>query len=369
MSRRRSAVVAFCLLPLFLTGCGDSSVAPDPRLQAPLVRVATVQESTDISRSFTGTVAARIQSDLGFRVSGKVLERLVDTGQSVRQGQPLMRIDPVDLGLQAKAQQDAVTAAQAVARQAVDDEARYRNLVATGAVSASTYAQIKAAADSAKAQLSAAQAQANVARNATSYAVLLADADGVVVETLAEPGQVVSAGQPVVRLARAGQREAIVHLPETLRPAVGSVAQATLYGSSLGAVPAKLRLLSNAADPVTRTFEARYVLEGAMASAPLGATVSLQIAYGAASAQALQIPMGALYDPGTGTGVWTISGKPLKVSWQPVQVLALHDDVVRITGNLKAGEQVVALGAHLLHDGDQVRLSETLDTRVVGSQP
>lgn len=369
MSRRRPAAIALCLLPLVLTGCGDSSVVHDPRTQAPLVRVATVQDSSDISRSFTGTVAARVQSDLGFRVSGKVLERLVDTGQSVKQGQPLMRIDPVDLSLQAKAQQEAVVAAQALARQAVDDEARYRNLVATGAVSASTYAQIKAAADSAKAQLSAAQAQANVARNATSYAVLLADSDGVVVETLAEPGQVVSAGQPVVRLARAGLREATVHLPETLRPAVGSTAQATLYGSSLGVVPAKLRLLSNAADPVTRTFEARYVLEGAMASAPLGATVSLQIAYDAASTQALQIPMGALYDPGTGSGVWTISGKPLKVSWQPVQVLALHDDVVRITGNLKAGEQVVALGAHLLHDGDQVRLNETLGAKVAGSQP
>ena len=211
--------------------CGDSSAQKDPRNKPPLVRGAAVEQASESARSFTGVVVARIQSDLGFRVSGKVLERLVDTGETVRRGQPLMRLDPVDLQLQARAQQEAVASARARAKQTADDEARYRGLVAAGAVSASTYDQIRAAADSARAQLSAAQAQAEVARNATGYAALLADADGVVMETLAEPGQVVSAGQAVVRLARAGQREAIVHLPETLRPAPGSTAQAALYGS------------------------------------------------------------------------------------------------------------------------------------------
>ena len=222
-------------------------------------------------------VVARTQSDLGFRVQGKILERFVDTGQSVKRGQPLMRLDPADLKLQAVAQQQAVDAARARARKAISDEARYRGLVGAGAVSASEYDQIKAAADSSKADLSAAQAQANVAQNATGYAVLLADSDGVVMETLAEPGQVVSAGQAVIRLARAGQREALVQLPETLRPAIGSEALATRYGDETQPVAAKLRLLSDAADATTRTFEARYVLEGPLASAPLGATVTLHI--------------------------------------------------------------------------------------------
>jgi multidrug efflux pump subunit AcrA (membrane-fusion protein) len=119
-------------------------------------------------------VVARTQSDLGFRVQGKILERFVDTGQTVKRGQPLMRLDPADLKLQAVAQQQAVDAARARARKAISDEARYRGLVGAGAVSASEYDQIKAA-DSAKADLSAAQAQANVAQNATGYAVLLAD--------------------------------------------------------------------------------------------------------------------------------------------------------------------------------------------------
>ncbi|ROM69947.1 efflux transporter periplasmic adaptor subunit [Pseudomonas brassicacearum] len=368
MLRLRPTSIAACLLPLVLTGCGDSSTAEDPRTLAPLVRVSEVRSSFDSSRSFTGVVAARVQSDLGFRVSGKVLERLVDAGQSVKKGQALMRLDPVDLGLQARAQQEAVTAARARAKQTADDEARYRELVAAGAISASGYDQIKAAADTAKAQLSAAEAQADVARNASGYAVLLADVDGVVMETLAEPGQVVSPGQPVVRLARAGQREAVVQLPETLRPAPGSSAQATLYGNTSGAVTAKLRLLSDSADRVTRTFEARYVLEGTLANAPLGSTVTLRIAEGAAQGPVLQVPIAALFDPGNGTGVWVIDGEPAKVTWRPVQVLGLSDDAARVSGDLKVGGRIVGLGAHLLRDGEAVRLIQHDDVKVAGGR-
>ncbi|CAN7412231.1 efflux RND transporter periplasmic adaptor subunit [Pseudomonas sp. GL-B-26] len=369
MRRLRPFPIAACLLPLVLTACGDSSIAEDPRTHAPLVRSAAVQASSDVSRSFTGVVAARVQGDLGFRVSGKVLERLVDTGQTVKRGQPLMRLDPIDLGLQARAQQESVTAARARAKQTADDEARYRSLVAAGAISASAYDQIKAAADTAKAQLSAAEAQADVARNASGYAVLFADSDGVVVETLAEPGQVVSPGQPVVRLARAGQREAIVHLPETLRPAAGSTAQATLYGNTTGAVTAKLRLLSDSADRMTRTFEARYVLEGALANAPIGSTVTLRIAESTTQGQGLQVPIAAVYDPGQGAGVWVIAGTPAKVAWRPVQVLGLSDDSARVAGDLKVGEPIVALGAHLLREGEEVRLPQQDDAKVAGGRP
>lgn len=369
MRRLRPFPFAVFLLPLVLTACGDSSTAEDPRTLAPVVRSVAVQASSDTSRSFTGVVAARVQGDLGFRVSGKVLERLVDTGQTVKRGQPLMRLDPIDLGLQARAQQESVMAARARAKQTADDEARYRDLVGAGAISASAYDQIKAAADSAKAQLSAAEAQSDVARNASGYAVLSADSDGVVVETLAEPGQVVSPGQPVLRLARAGQREAIVHLPETLRPAAGSTAQATLYGNITGAVTAKLRLLSDSADRMTRTFEARYVLEGALANAPIGSTVTLRIAEGAAQGQTMQVPIAAVYDPGKGTGLWVIAGTPAKVVWRPVQVLGLSDDFALVAGDLKVGEQIVALGAHLLREGDEVRLPQLDDATAGGSRP
>lgn len=367
--RLKSLLLVGSVLPVLLTACGDPAPSDDPRTQPPLVRTATVARSVESGRSFSGVVVARTQSDLGFRVSGKVLERLVDTGQTVKRGQPLMRLDPVDLQLQARAQQEAVVSATARARQTAQDEARYRRLVDAGAVSASTYDQNKAAADAARAQLSAAQAQADVARNATGYALLVADADGVVVQTLAEPGQVVSAGQAVVRLARAGQREAMVYLPETLRPAPGSTAQATLYGSQGAAVPASLRLLSEAADATTRTYEARYVLQGALAQAPLGATITLDIANGQASVAALQVPIAAVYDPGSGPGVWVIAGEPARVAWRAVQVLGVGDDSARVTGQLEVGEQVVALGAHLLHDGESVRREQADAKRVAGSQP
>lgn len=357
--RRRSLLLVTLIgvMPIVLVACGEQAPT-DPRTDAPLVRVAVTQSAAPASRSFTGIVAARIQSDLGFRVSGKVLERLVDTGQTVKRGQVLLRLDPVDLKLAAHAQREVVAAARARAKQTSEDESRYRALRGTGAVSASAYDQYRAAADAARAQLSAAEAQAEVARNATRYAELLADADGIVMETLVEPGQVVSAGQAVVRVAHAGPREAVVQLPETLRPAVGSSARATLFGKDNISVVTNLRQLSDVADRLTRTFEARYVLEGELAHAPLGTTITVQIANGQAEVQNdLQIPVGALYDAGKGAGVWVVQGDPARVSWRPVMVLSLDDEHARITGPLKQGDQLVALGAHLLREGQQVRVA------------
>jgi len=350
-----SFVVIVSLLPFTVAACHNATASIDPRTQTPLVRVATVQSSIQGERSFTGVVAARVQSDLGFRVPGKVLERLVDTGQTVRRGQALLRIDPSDLRLATRAHEEAVAAATARARQTAEDEARYRDLVPRGAVSASAYDRVKAAAESAKAELNAATAQADVARNETSYALLLADADGVVVDTLAEPGQVVSAGQVVVRVAHAGRREAVIELPETLRPRIGSNGQATLYGSGLSGV-AKLRQLSDAANRQTRTFEARYVLDGRLADAPLGSTISIHIPNGL-SAPALQVPIGAVFDAGKGPGVWLVEGTTPRVTWRAVQVVGLGDDAASVVGDLDAGDRVVALGAHLLREGEHVRLT------------
>src|SRR5438093_13176897 len=249
MSQRRKIpfLVVVGVLPFALAACNVATSSIDPRTQSPLVRVATVESSAPAERSFSGIVAARVQSDLGFRVPGKVLERLVDTGQTVKRGQPLVRVDPTDLRLATRAQEEAVAAAKARAHQTSADEARHRDLVSAGAVSKSAYDKVKAAAESARAELSAAEAQADVARNATGYAVLLADGDGVVVETLAEPGQVVAAGQVVVRVAHAGRREAVIELPETLRPAIGSTGRAALYGTGLNG-SAKHRQLSDAAN-------------------------------------------------------------------------------------------------------------------------
>jgi len=351
------SAIASVLLPLLLAACNDATPATDPRTQPPVVRVGTVATSMQAERSFTGIVAARVQSDLAFRVPGKVLERLVDSGQTVERGQPLMRIDPTDLRLALRAREEAVAAAKALAHQTAEDEMRDRNLVSARAVSASAYDRSKAAAEAARAELNAAQAQANVARNEASYAVLFADADGIVVETLAEPGQVVAAGQIVARVAHAGRREAIIELPETLRPLIGSTGRATLYGNAVTGT-AKLRQLSDAANRQTRTFEARYVLDEPLANAPLGATISIQIS-DSRSAPTLHVPIGAILDRGQGPGVWLIEGEAPSVTWRQVQIAALSDETASITGKFAAGDRVVALGAHLLHEGQQVRLATT----------
>jgi RND family efflux transporter MFP subunit len=255
-----------------------------------------------------------------------------------------------------RAHDEGVAAARARAQQTAEDEVRYRDLVSAGAVSASAYDKVKAGADAARAELNAAEAQAGVSRNETDYAVLFADADGVVVETLVEPGQVVAAGQIVVRVAHAGRREAVIELPETLRPAIGSTGVATLYGGGATGV-AKLRQLSEAANRQTRTFEARYVLEGRLADAPLGSTISVQLSDGR-SAPSLQVPIGAVFDPGSGPGIWLVEGETPRVTWRAVQIGGLSDEAASVAGNLAAGDRVVALGAHLLHEGEGVRLAQ-----------
>lgn len=336
-----------------LVGC--SKPAPDPRSGAQLVRVTEAKAVQQSGRDYTGVITARVTGDLGFQIGGKVIQRLVTAGQAVRRGQPLMKIDRTDFVLATDAQVGSVDSARARAVQAAADERRYRDLVSAGAVSASSYDQIKATADSTRAQLAAAQAQERAARNQASYAVLLADADGTVVETMAEPGQVVTAGQTVVRLAHAGPREAAISLPETVRPAIGSTALASVFNRS-GEDVARLRQLSDAADPQTRTFDARYVLSGAASVAPLGATVSIRIP-DRGSVGSMTVPLGALYDKGQGPGVWIVAGRPLRVTWRPVQVTALGEESATLAGGLRAGEHFVALGAHYLHEGQPVRIA------------
>ncbi|WP_314401858.1 efflux RND transporter periplasmic adaptor subunit [Stenotrophomonas rhizophila] len=356
--RRRFVLTAIsCVVPLFLAACGTSDDI-DPRTAPPIVRVAHVQPGAGNARTFTGTIAAKVQSDLAFRVGGKVTERLVETGQTVKRGDVLYRIDPNDLNLAAASQQQAVIAARAQSMQATADEARYRDLAAKGVVSRSSYDQIKAAADAAAATLRAAESQARVARNASHYTALVADADGVVMTISAEPGQVVAAGQVVARLARAGSREAVVQLPETLRPQIGSVALASSFGGS-GTIPARLRVLSESADPATRTFEARYTLEEGSTALPLGSTVTVELGGAAAASAGVEVPLGAVFDPGTGPGVWVIGGEPLKATWTPVAVKQLGDDKALVEGAFKASDRVAALGAHLLREGQVVRLADT----------
>jgi RND family efflux transporter MFP subunit len=339
---------------LIVGGCSKPAVK-DPRLQAPRVEVFKAEATGSNRKTFTGIVEVRVQSDLGFRVAGKILERSVDVGQRVKKGQILMRLDSVDLKLSVAAQQANVEAARAKYVQAKADESRFAVLVKSDFVSRQEYDHARAALDSAKAQLEAAEAQAKVSNNSSEYAVLLADADGVIVRTLSEPGQVVAAGQTVIQLAHDGPREALINLPEGVRPDLGTTASARLYGQGQ-MYQARLRQLSDAADPASRTFEARYVLEGEAASAPLGSTVTITLATKQTSGnQSVLVPVGAIYDRGSGPGVWIVDDKS-EVKFRSVKIASIGKEEVVVSRGVQAGEKVVALGAHLLHEGQVVNL-------------
>lgn len=261
--------------------------------------------------------------------------------------------------------------------------------MAVGVATEQAYDQYKAAADTARAELAAAQsevvaaqsqvvaaqaevkslqAEEKVAENEGSYSRLIADCDGTVVETIAEPGQVVTAGQTIVRLAHNGPREAAVNLPESLRPSIDSSAIAAVYGFG-GQARARLRQLSDSADPATRTFEARYVLQGNAASAPLGSTVTVSLNRPAQSKQqGISIPLTALIDEGHGPCVWLFDSSSSLVHLHPVKITSLGNENAFISdGSLNPGELLVAQGAHLLHENDKIR--SVLASSISGPAP
>jgi RND family efflux transporter MFP subunit len=341
------------LLILALAACSEPAVSP-----VPLAKVAwfIAEPATAEGISFTGVVHARTESNLGFRVAGKIVERLTDPGDVVHKGQPLMRLDSTDYVLASDAAHAAVTAAQARQTQAIAEEVRVRELLAAGAVSAQAYEQAKAAADTALAQTAEAQARARQADHQSDYAVLLADMDGVVMEVPVEPGQVVSAGDPVVKLASKGPREALVYIPENSLALAKHHATATLYSKVGGHFTATLRELSAVADPQTRTYLARYILEGDAASAPLGATVTIEL--DGPSTSQISIPVSALVDQhdDQGSGIWVIDMENSTVSFRPVEIALLGEEQAHLAHGLEPGERAVAFGGHLLKSGQKVEL-------------
>lgn len=335
-----------------LAGCSAESAVKN----VPLVRTMVVgSDKLSQGASYTGVVRARIESDLGFRVGGRIVERLVDPGQSVRRGQALFRLDAGDLVLSASAAASQVDAAKAAADRTSADLARLQGLVEAGAISATQYDAALSARDAAAATLAATRAQAAEAARQRGYATLHADADGIVTDVLAQPGQVVSAGVPIVRLAQHGPREAMIAVPETALAGLPRKANARLYASA-DLVPASLREVAGAADPATRTFAARYVLGGQGAKAPLGSTVSILVK--GPEHAAVEVPLAALYDPGSGPGVWIVR-RNRTVAFQRVDLLRMGDETALVEGRgLGIGVRFVSLGAHLLREGQAVRLAQ-----------
>jgi RND family efflux transporter MFP subunit len=319
------------------------------------VLIATVAPANRSTSTYTGVVAARTDSGLGFRVRGKIVERRVDPGDRVARGDTLLVLDVEDFELQLRAARNRLRAAESQLRQAQDDERRYRRLAAADAAAPRTYELASTSLDIAQAEAAAARAEASQIENRRNYSTLQADGDGVITEVLVERGQVVSEGQIVVRLAHDGAREAVIDIPETQLELARAAnrAHAFSFDNSRHVVDAALRELSAAADPVTRTFRARYVLADDGASFPIGSTVTVRLASDAAS-DLSRVPIGALHDPGDGVGVWRIEADR-RVRFAPVRVVELAQEHASVASGVAVGDAVVALGAHLLHEGDLVR--------------
>ncbi len=338
----------FFLLPFLLAACTE---APPPPAAPKLVRTLkvgvgdTALDGAD--RSYSGEVRARIETTLGFRVAGKLVERRVDVGAAVKAGQVLARLDPADAGLQ-------LTQAEAQRVLAEADLARYRDLKARNYISAS-------ALEARETTFKAAAAQAALAKNQAAYTTLVADRAGVIGQVLAEPGQVVSVGQAVFRLAPDGEREIAIALPEgeVAGFKLGQAATVTFWaGSGPAAKPisGRLREISPVADPVTRTFTARVSLRDADPLLPLGMTATVRFPTGAAGATRLIVPLTAISQKGNQPAVWIV-GADSTVKLQAVSVSAYTDSGAVVTGGLAGGEQIVAAGVNLLTAGEKVRVS------------
>ena len=338
----------FFLLPFLLAACSEAPLPPAAPKLVRTMKVGAGDTALDgPDRSYSGEVRARIETTLGFRVAGKIVERRVDVGAAVKAGQVLARLDAADAGLQA-------TQAEAQLALAAADLARYRDLKARNYISAS-------ALDARETTFKAAEAQAALAKNQTAYTTLVADRNGVIGQVLAEPGQVVSVGQAVFRLAPDGEREIAIALPEGELAGfkLGQAAEVSFWAASVPAarpLAGRLREVSPVADPATRTFAARVSLKDADPLLPLGMTATVRFPSGAPGATKLIVPLTAIFQQGNQPAVWIV-GADSTVKLQAVSLSAYTDSGAVVTGGLAGGEQIVVAGVNLLTAGEKVRVS------------
>jgi RND family efflux transporter MFP subunit len=366
----RYKIICFTVV-LALLGCNDKKTATDSKLQRPVIAMAVKYEPMTASRSFVGIVRPQIESDLAFRVSGKVAKRLVQAGDRVKAGQELAELDATDLYLQqqqAEAEVKAATSSKAQANAAYE---RGVSLRKQGWTTTADLDRLRAAFDEANGRATRSKQTLSLATNALGYAILLADSDGIVTATLIEAGQVVAAGSPVMRVAQTGAREVVVAIPETLIEGVSnSQARVSLWSAKDKIYKAVLRELSPSADSATRTYQAKFTIIDApsqlelgkielgkieLGKIELGMTATL-ILESAETSKIAKLPLSSLYNAGKGTSLWVVDVKTGALSLKPVDVAGYDAQNVLIKSGVEAGEMVVTLGVQKLDVGQKVRI-------------
>ncbi len=351
MRARRISILLFAVLGLVACGKGQ---APQEPVRA--VKVITVGESgSSADLEFSGEVRARIESSLGFRVAGKLLNRPAEIGQRVKAGTLLAQIDPQDYRASADAAAAQLVAAQTNRDVAGADFKRYQDLHAQGFISSAELQRREAAYISAQAQWKQAQAQSSVQGNQSSYTRLLADGAGIVTSVDANAGQVVASGQTVVRLALDGPRDVVFSVPEDRLAHVKAgdklKVRQWVDGQVLDAV---VRDVSASADSVTRTFIVKAALPKE-ASPVLGSTVTVSMALGS-TAKAIKLPTSALRLEAGSTSVWVLDPSTMTVKPQAIEVNTAEGNDAVVTAGLQNGDQVVLSGVHVLTAGQKVSI-------------
>jgi len=345
-------------MALLLAGCGEKQAQSTDKARP--VLVSTVHyEPGAADRSFVGTIRPRIETDIGFRVAGKIAKRLVEVGQTVEIGQALATLDEVDLKLQAEQAEAEYRASTGVLAQAAAAENRAKELRAKGWSTDAQLDQAKASADEARGRFNRAQRSVELTRNSLSYATLTADTRGVVTATLIDPGQVVAAGQAAIRVAWLAEKEAVVAIPETLiARAKDGVATVTLWSNPDKKYAARLREIAPNADPATRTYLAKFLLPEAGEDVALGMTATLTLS-DPTSDRVARLPLSALFNQGKGPSLYVVDATGA-VTLKPVTVKSYESKDVVIAGGVEEGAQVVALGVHKLDPADKVRVVSSL---------
>jgi len=342
------------LAPL-VVACSRPAPPPEP---VRAVRTTVVSATTPkVALEYAAEVRARTESQLGFRVGGKLLRRDAEVGAAVKAGQRLAQLDPQDLQLGQLGAQAALASAQAELAQAEADFRRFSELHDQGFISSADIERRETTLKAARAQAAQARAQAGVQDNQTAYALLAADAAGVVTEVQAEPGQVLSAGQPVLRLAHDGPRDVVFSVPEDKIPILESLPgrpgaiQVRVWGSE-ALLPGIVREVAAATDATTRTVRVKVDIGRAVVTLGQTATVLIDVPQ---TQTAIKLPMSALTEVGGATSVWLLDGAAMTVRPQAVQVGGAEGNLVLVAGGLRPGAEVVTAGVHVLTPGQVVR--------------
>jgi membrane fusion protein, multidrug efflux system len=353
-----------------LVACSRPVPAPEPVRAVRSVVVAPGAASA--RQDFAAEIRARTESRLGFRVGGKLVERPAQLGDVVRKGQLLARLDPQDLRLIEQAAQAAVQGAQVNASQAEADLKRFKGLFEQGFISAAELERRTTAVTAAVAQLDQAKAQAQAQSRQTVHGSLVADASGVITAVEAEPGAVLAAGAPVLRLAWNGPRDVVFSVPEDRVAALRSLLNqpgalaVQLWGDDKTRHRATLREIAAAADTATRTFLVKAALvEGPQSPlVRLGQTAVVTVEKPAVVA--IKLPLTALVQQQGQTSVWVLDTPSMTVKVQPIQVAAADGNEAIIAAGLKPGDEVVVAGVHVLTPGQKVKRESAV---VTGSAP